>query len=65
MAGGYDSSGVGLANAEIYNPASGTVLTLTMSGARYAHSATLLSSGRVLVTGGLKNSVSVATAEVY
>jgi len=56
-----------LANAEVYNPASGTFsLTSTMTTARTAHTATLLGNGRVLVAGGQDaNRNALASAELY
>ncbi len=36
-----------------------------MATARWAHSATLLSSGRVLVAGGITGGVALASAELY
>lgn len=56
IAGGQRSSkgGVILNNAELYDPATQTftAITATMSSVRAAHTATLLSTGKVLLTGG-------------
>ena len=50
-----------LADAEIYNPATGSFsLTGSLNDARYGHTATLLPNGKVLITGGAGTS-----AEVY
>ena len=53
VAGGYDSSGVYLSSAELYDPASGTwTATGSLNTARCCHTATLLPNGKVLVAGG-------------
>jgi hypothetical protein len=52
-----------LASAEIYDPATGTwAVTGSLATARYAHTATLLPNGTVLVAGG---SHELASAEIY
>jgi hypothetical protein len=65
VAGGYNA-GV-LATAEIYSPTTGA---FTVTGAlRFAteggHSATLLTSGRVLVVGGVDDFGGLATTQIY
>jgi N-acetylneuraminic acid mutarotase len=58
--------GAALASAELYDPTSGTwAAAASMSTARMNHTATLLASGDVLVTGGTGGSVTLATAEIY
>ncbi|HVG60181.1 MAG TPA: kelch repeat-containing protein [Hyalangium sp.] len=61
----YESSS--LATAEVYDPTTGTWSpTGSMASARRDHTATLLSNGKVLVTGGGHASgTSQATAELY
>ena len=66
--GGYTDGGT--ATAELYDPTSGTwTLIPSMSVVRTSHQATLLSDGRVLVSGGLKWEWSepnpYASAEIY
>ena len=71
IAGGYqllpDFSGSVLNTAEIYDPDTGSFsLTGTMTSAREVATATLLSDGRVLITGGIDNNENVLdTAELY
>jgi hypothetical protein len=56
-----------LANAEIYDPASGTFKVVAkMATARLAHRATLLPDGKVLIIGGLNNDdEKLTSAELY
>lgn len=66
---GQDAQGqnIALANAEVYDPASGTFQRTAndMSSVRYFHTATLLADGRVLVTGGWGAGQRLASADVY
>lgn len=69
--GGYGGSGTSyniLAKAELFNPSiSSWTQTGELSTARFGHTATLLSSGKVLVVGGFINDspTSTASAELY
>src|SRR5205807_9352939 len=54
------------ASAELYDPATGSwSVTASMATARYAHTATLLPNGKVLVAGGYNGSGTTAGAELY
>lgn len=62
---GFGYPGAALASAEIYDPVIGAFSPVgPLSTARYYHRATLLATGRVLVTGGL-NEEHLASAELY
>jgi hypothetical protein len=53
-------------SAELFNPATGTfTLTGRMSAERTSHTATLLTNGAVLITGGLTKTDLTATAELF
>jgi hypothetical protein len=71
MVGGVRSQGVNwvsLSDAEIYDPVTGTFsLTGSLNDARYGHTATLLPSGKVLITGGFSTQRldGLASAELY
>ena len=59
---------VSLPDVEIYDPVTGTSsLTGSLHDARYDHTATLLPSGKVLITGGWNSQrlVSLTSAELY
>jgi hypothetical protein len=65
--GGYDpSTGVINGTAETYDSTANSFSTTgQLIQARYAHTATLLSDGRVLVAGGFESTGSLATTEYF
>lgn len=70
VAGGRDGFDTALDSTEVYDPGAidgvaSWSLGPTMSGARFAHTATALAEGRVVVAGGQDDRVLLATAEVY
>ena len=68
IAGGYEAGGAGfLKSAELYDPATGlfTPTTGSMGTARRFHTATLLSNSKVLITGGMSNTIIFNSAELY
>jgi N-acetylneuraminic acid mutarotase len=68
VAGGQPDGGgtESWASAELYDPVTGTWQpTAPMLEARTGHTATLLSNGRVLVSGGYNNGGILASAELY
>ena len=73
VAGGFggptstlQSLGAALASAELYDPTAGTwSAAAPMNSARNGHTATLLASGKVLVTGGTDGTNTLSSAEIY
>jgi len=67
IAGGFNPDSPNyLAEAEVYNPATGTfTLTGSLNTGRYEHTATLLSNGMVLIAGGENSSGPLSSAELY
>jgi hypothetical protein len=63
------AKGCALASAELYDPATETfAFTGTMNTVRYGHTATMLSNGKVLVTGGIGENgylTNLSSAELY
>jgi hypothetical protein len=66
VAGGEGSTGLQLASAELFDPATGTwSATGSLNTARKDHTATLLPGGRVLVAGGFGSLGPLASAELF
>ena len=66
IAGGIDNSVQILASAELYDPASGKFSSAgSMAVSVYAHTATRLTDGSVLIAGGDNDSGPQAAAELY
>jgi hypothetical protein len=67
IAGGLSPAVTLMAQAEIFDPATGTFAAIPpMSTARRSHTATVLPDGRVLVAGGLTLAgAAIATAEIF
>lgn len=70
MAGGFDPTFGDVfgfvASTQLYNTATGVwTMTGALQEGRYAHTATLLQDGRVLVTGGVGGNGRLASAELY
>jgi hypothetical protein len=63
VTGGVDNSGAPIAESQLYDPTAGTFGSAApLVTGRSSHSATLLPSGRVFVTGGFSGA---ETSEVY
>jgi hypothetical protein len=71
VTGGQNATNSAIASAELYLPASGSFSstaagkTLTMTAARYGHTATRLQSGKVLISGGWNGTTTGGSAELY
>jgi MBG domain/MBG domain (YGX type)/Abnormal spindle-like microcephaly-assoc'd, ASPM-SPD-2-Hydin/Bacterial Ig-like domain (group 2)/Galactose oxidase, central domain len=70
IAGGEDANGAPLASAELYDPASQTFTPISTPGgslsvARYAHTATMLNTGKILFAGGYGATGELNSAELF
>lgn len=69
IAGGTDCAGeqyTGTRSAELFDPAAGTFSsTGDLVVARWTHAATLTNTGKVLITGGLRELSPLSSAEIY
>jgi hypothetical protein len=66
VAGGIPSGAGVLGSAELYDPGTGNwSATVNMVEPRFLHTAALLSSGRVLVVGGVDSNDVKASVELY
>ena len=66
IVGGYHRGTGGIAQAELYNPTTGTFsATGSLTTGRYSAFATLLNNGKVLIAGGQNTSGLLASVELY
>ena len=66
IVGGYHRGSGGIAQAELYNPTTGTFsATGSLTTGRYSATATVLNNGKVLIAGGQDTSGALASAELY
>jgi hypothetical protein len=66
IVGGYHRGTGGIAQAELYNPTTGTfTATGSLNTGRYGQTATLLNNGTVLIAGGRNTSGPLASMEIY
>ena len=66
VAGGEDTAGNVLSEAELYDTSTGTFAqTGNMTAPRMGHTATLLNDGKVLIASGNSGSTVIASAEIY
>ena len=66
IVGGYHRGSGGIAQAELYNPTTGTFsATGSLTTGRYSANATLLNNGKVLIAEGQNSSGRLSSAELY
>lgn len=66
IVGGYHRGSGGIAQAELYNPTTGTFSASgSLTTGRYSATATLLNNGKVLIAGGRDTSGPLSSAELY
>jgi WD40 repeat protein len=65
IGGGVSAVGSATITSDVFDPAAGTMTSVSMVVERSGHTATLLPSGKVLIAGGSDSTSGLASAELY